>query len=196
VARIASMASQSERWVRRCLRSLQKKGLIEVYYRRDGQVQDTNYYTINPDRILMQASVRAKTTLKNGGTQFRGVGNSLPPDGGELTSAKQSTLDRHKEQEKNNKENNTTVRENSQPTCQEEELPTYENPYPDGEVVIDKDGFEILTDSPYDQLDDQSTETQLENISPCQEEPVSSESNNPTHPHPPSCAAPPSPHRR
>jgi hypothetical protein len=55
LARIAALASQSERWVRHCLRSLQKKGLIEVHYRRDGQVQDTNFYTINPDRILMQA---------------------------------------------------------------------------------------------------------------------------------------------
>jgi len=193
VARIADMASQSERWVRRCLRSLQKKGLIEVYYRRDGQVQDTSSYAINAERILMQAGVRAKTTLKNAGTQFRGVGNSLPAEGEELTSAKQRALDRKEEQEKNNKESNITVRESSQQTCQEKELPIYENPHPDGEVVIDKDGFEILTDSPHDQLDDQPTQTQPENINPCQEERVSSESNNLTHPHPPSCAAPPSP---
>ena len=28
----------------------------------------------------MQAGKRAKTTLEMGGTQFRGVGNSLPPN--------------------------------------------------------------------------------------------------------------------
>ena len=59
VARIAAMASRSERWVQRCLRILQGKGLIEVHYRRDGQAQDTSFYTICPDRILMQAALCA-----------------------------------------------------------------------------------------------------------------------------------------
>ena len=86
------MASQSERWVRHCLRSLQTKGLIEVHYRRDGQAQDTSFYTINPDRILMQAGKRGKSTLKAGGTEFRGGRNSLPWEGEELTSAKQNAF--------------------------------------------------------------------------------------------------------
>jgi hypothetical protein len=43
VARIAALASRSERCVRSCLRSLQEKGLIEVHYRRDGQAQDTSF---------------------------------------------------------------------------------------------------------------------------------------------------------
>ena len=81
VARIAAMASQSERWVRQCLRSLQKKGLIEVHYRRDGQAQDTNFYTVKPDRILMQAGKRGKTTLRAGGSEFRG-GEELTSGGG------------------------------------------------------------------------------------------------------------------
>jgi hypothetical protein len=187
VSRIAALASQSERWVRRCLRTLQKKGLIEVYYRRDGQFQGTNWYTVNPDRILMQASKRAKTTLKSDGTEFRGVGNSLPGEGEELTSAKHGALD--KEQGQDDKEQNITGKERSQPTCQEEEIPIDENPYPDDEVVANLDEGGILTDPPY------------EDSNPCLEEPeaVSSESNSPTHPHPPTSAAPPfplPPHRR
>jgi len=122
VARIATMASQSERWVRQCLRSLQKKGLIEVHYRRDDNAQGTNFYTINPDRILMQAGKRAKTTLKSGGTHFRGVGNSVPGEGEELTSPKQSALD--KEQEQNNKQQKTTETEATKSTYQEEEIPS------------------------------------------------------------------------
>lgn len=111
VARIAGMASQSERSVRHCLRSLQTKGLIEVHYRRDGLTQDTSFYTINPDRILMQAGKRAKTTLKSGGTQFRGVGNSLQGEGEELASPKHSALD--KELEQCNKKQEGTEKEDS-----------------------------------------------------------------------------------
>jgi DNA-binding PadR family transcriptional regulator len=190
------MASQSERWVRRCLRSLQKKGLIEVHYRRDGQAQDTNFYTINPDRILMQAGKRAKTKLKSGGTEFRGVGQSLPGEGEELTSSKQRALD--KEQKQDNKQQNNTAKEHSKPTCQEEEIPDYENPYPDEEAVAIMDDGGILPDPPSDLWEgdlDHVLESQPEDIDPCQEEPevISSESNNPTHPHPPNSAAPPSP---
>lgn len=193
LARIAALASQSERWVRHCLRSLQKKGLIEVHYRRDGQVQDTNSYTINPDRILMQAGKRAKTTLETGGTQFLGVGNSLPAERGELTSSKQSALEKEKEQEQTSKQGNITAGESPEATCQQEEIPIYQDLFPLGEVVFDHHAGEILADSPYDESDEQILETQPENINPCLQQPVSSELNNPTHPHPPTSSSPPSP---
>ncbi len=193
LARIAALASQSERWVRHCLRSLQKKGLIQVHYRRDGQVQDTNSYTINPDRILMQAGKRAKTTLETGGTQFLGVGNSRPADRGELTSPKQSTLKKEKEQQQSGKQGNITAGESPQPTCQQEEIPIYQDLFPLAEVILDQHAGEILADSPHDEFADQIIETQPENIEPCLQQPVSSELNNPTHPHPSASSSPPSP---
>jgi hypothetical protein len=193
LARIAALASQSERWVRHCLRSLQKKGLIEVHYRRDGQVQDTNSYTINPDRILMQAGKRARTTLETGGTQFLGVRNSLPADRGEFTAPKQSALKKEKEVEQSSKQGNISAGESPQATCQQEEVPIYQDLFLHGEVVPVQHAGEILADSPYDASDGQIIETQPENIEPCLQQPVSSEPNNPIHPHPPTSSSPPSP---
>jgi hypothetical protein len=144
----------------------------------------------------MQAGKRAKTTLKSGGTQFRGVGQSLPGEGEELTSAKQRALD--KEQKYDKKQQNITVKEGSMPTCQEEEIPDSENPYPDDEVAVGFNNGGILTDPPSDLWEgdpDQLLACQPEDSNPCQEGPeaVSSESNSPTHPHPPTSAAPPFP---
>ena len=113
------MASQSERWVRQCLRSLQKKGLIEVHYRRDGQAQDTNFYTVKPDRILMQAGKRGKTTLRAGGSEFRGGGNSVPGEGEEVSTPKQSALDRDKGKYKT--VSKKTANKANEPPCQEKE---------------------------------------------------------------------------
>jgi len=174
VARIAAMSSQSKRWVRQCLRSLQKKGLIEVHYRRDGQAQDTSFYTINPDRILMQAGKRGKTTLRAGGSEFRGGGNSVPGGGEEVSTPKQSALDRDKTKSKIVSKNlaNKAI---EQP-CQEKESASKED------HISQKDG-RILTDPP-------SVE-----INPCQEEIVDCNSNESTHPQPPSSALPPSPSR-
>jgi hypothetical protein len=163
-ARIAALASQSERWVRHCLRSLQKKGLIEVHYRRDGQVQDTNFYTVEPDRILMQAGKRATTTLKRGGTQFRLVGNSVPVSRGELTAPKQSALDKHQDNGEETEQSNITLKETSQATC------------PQGELL----DYQVIQIGP-------------QIIDPCLQEVVISDSNNPTHPHPPTSWSPPPP---
>ena len=174
VARIAAMASQSKRWVQRCLRSLQAKGLIEVHYRRNGQTQDTSFYRICPDRILTQAGKRAKTTLKPDGTEFRGVANSLHGERDELTSPKQSALDRDNAKSKIVK-GNTANKGNEQPR-QEQELASREN-------VTPNDGG-ILTDPPSQELN------------PRLLEPLSRSSNatvDPTLPHPPSSAHPPSP---
>ncbi len=123
VARIAAMSSQTERWVRQCLRSLQKKGLIEVHYRRDGQAQGTNFYMVKPDRILMQAGKRGKTTLRGGGSEFRGGGNSVPGEGEEVSTPKQSALDKAKKQDKkqNKKQQNVIENKASKPTRQQEE---------------------------------------------------------------------------
>ena len=174
VARIAVMASLSKRWVQHCFRTLQEKGLIEIQYRRNGQSQGTNLYTINPDRILMQAGKRAKTTLKPDGTEFRGGANSLPADGGELTSPKQSALDRDNAKSKIVKENRAN-KGNEQPR-QEQELASMENLTPN-------DGG-ILADPP-------SEEVNPRLLKPL---PVSSNANvDPTHPQPPTSAAPPSP---
>jgi hypothetical protein len=134
VARIAVMASQSKRWVQHCFRTLQEKGLIEIQYRRSGQAQGTNLYTINPDRILMQAGKRAKTTLKPDGTEFRGGANSLHGERDELTSPKRSVLDSDNGRSKIVKEN-TANKGNEQPR-QEQELASMENLTPnDGGIL-------------------------------------------------------------
>jgi predicted transcriptional regulator len=172
VARIAAMSSQSERWVRHCLRRLQKKGLIEVYYRRDGYAQETSYYTINSDRILMQAGKRSKTTLQAGGSEFRGGGNSVPAGGEEVSTPKQSALDKDKNKSKIERKNLANNR-NEQP-LQERELANKEdrNSHKDSR---------ILTDPP------------IVEIKSLQVEVVDSKSNESTHPHPPISAVPPSP---
>jgi len=174
VARIAAMASQSKRWVQHCFRSLQAKGLIEVHYRRNGQTQDTSFYKICPDRILTQAGKRAKTTLKPDGTEFRGVANSLHGERDELTSPKQSALDRDNAKSKIVK-GNTANKGNEQPR-QEQELASVENLTPN-------DGG-ILADPPSEEVNPRL----LKLLS------VSSKTNvDPTHPQPPTSAAPPSP---
>ncbi|HVN82233.1 MAG TPA: hypothetical protein VMW38_24830 [Terriglobia bacterium] len=190
VARIAAMSSQSERWVRHCLRSLQKKGLIEVHYRRDGQTQDTNFYTVNPDRILMQASKRGKTT-RAGGSEFLPRGNSVPAGGAEVSTPKQSALDKGTKQGK--KKQKVIENKASKPTRQQEqESPIDEKYYPNEEAVSNPDVAEILSDSPSDLPEGEQIEDQPGHFDSCQRglEVVNSQSNSPTDSQSPNSAAP------
>jgi len=100
---------------------------------------------------------------------------------------------KEKEQQQTSKQGNITAGESPQPTCQQEEIPIYQDLFPHGEVVFDQPAGEILADSPHDEFADQIIETQPENIEPCLQQPVSSELNNPTHPHPPTSSSAPSP---
>ncbi len=199
VSTIAAEARLSKSQAQRCLKSLQKKKLINIEKRRSGRYQATNFYHINADLILLQSAKAArKQTTKETVSQaaLQNVREtSCQPATECQADTPQSVKDSRQPMTPKQIEEETELLSSNRSDLdyysaeEEQELESYQV----YELERDPNTGAILTEAPNSDREPKPSQGNKD-VQPCQEGlQKTSGSEEPSLPHPPSSAAPPSP---